>query len=86
VTTNQLVALSFPLVTAAAVGLTALLIRRPWAERREADADTLPAEIVTVLTPSRELLDAVERLTRDSLRIRARLMAEPAERVETPHS
>jgi hypothetical protein len=31
-TTNQLIALGFPLLTAAAVGLTGLFIRRPWSE------------------------------------------------------
>jgi hypothetical protein len=46
VTTNQLVALSFPLVTAAAVGLTALFIRRPWAEQRETYVEIAPHDFV----------------------------------------
>jgi hypothetical protein len=33
-TANQLIAMSFPLLTAAAVGLTGLFIRKPWAEKR----------------------------------------------------
>jgi hypothetical protein len=39
-TMNQLIAIGFPLLTAAAVGITGLFIRRPWAEK--------PAEDVTI--------------------------------------
>jgi hypothetical protein len=45
VTTNELIALSFPLVTATAVGLTALFIRRPWAEQRGTYAQRLASDI-----------------------------------------
>ncbi|WP_257165973.1 hypothetical protein [Bradyrhizobium sp. SRS-191] len=51
-TTHQLVALSFPLLTALAVAMVALLVRRPWAEK--------PVEIAS---PSRErVLEHLERL------------------------
>jgi hypothetical protein len=32
-TTNQLIAMLFPLFTAAVVGLVALVVRKPWAEK-----------------------------------------------------
>ncbi len=51
-TTHQLVALSFPLLTAAAVAVVALFVRRPWSEKT-----------VEVSAPNRErLLDHLERL------------------------
>lgn len=40
-TTNQLVALGFPLVTAAAFFVTALFIRKPWAEKPALVADPI---------------------------------------------
>jgi hypothetical protein len=51
-TTHQLFALSFPLLTAAAVAVVALFVRRPWSEK--------PIELSS---PNRErLLDHLERL------------------------
>jgi hypothetical protein len=51
-TTHQLVALGFPLLTAAAVAVVALFVRRPWSEK--------PVE---VSSQSRErVLDHLERL------------------------
>jgi hypothetical protein len=51
-TTHQLVALVFPLLTAAAVAVVALFVRRPWSEK--------PVELSS---PSRErVLDHLERL------------------------
>ncbi|CCD94316.1 exported hypothetical protein [Bradyrhizobium sp. ORS 375] len=51
-TTHQLVALSFPLLTALAVAVVALFVRRPWTEK--------PVEVGS---PSRErVLEHVERL------------------------
>jgi hypothetical protein len=51
-TTHQLIALSFPLLTAAAVAVVALFVRRPWSEK--------PVELPS---PSRDrVLDHLERL------------------------
>ncbi|MGJ5179995.1 hypothetical protein ACQR16_30800 [Bradyrhizobium oligotrophicum] len=51
-TTHQLVAMSFPLLTALAVAMVALFVRRPWSEK--------PVE---VSSPNRErVLDHLERL------------------------
>jgi hypothetical protein len=87
VTTNQLVALCFPLVTAAAVGLTALFIRRPWAEQRETYVEIAHdfVDADDVFGRYSEMIDAAERLIQTSETFRARLAAEPAERVKTPH-
>lgn len=50
-TTNQLIAMTFPLLTAAAVGLTGLLIRKPWAEHpAEPDYADLTADLKEVAT------------------------------------
>jgi hypothetical protein len=45
-TTNQLIAMGFPLLTAAAVGLTGLFIRKPWAEKAPNYDQDYDAEIV----------------------------------------
>ena len=42
-TMNQLIAMSFPLVTAAAVALVALFVRRPWAEKLAEAPSQIPA-------------------------------------------
>jgi hypothetical protein len=52
-TTNQLIAMGFPLLTAAAVGITGLFIRRPWAEKRAEDVET-----TSVLTVRAEQSDS----------------------------
>ena len=101
-TINQLVALSFPLVTAAAVGLTALFVRRPWAEHREtsaeiaAQADEVLDSPLTATSPGRQELEqflsetaeAIDHLLQstETFRIRAHLVAEPPDRVKAPHA
>ncbi|MGJ4891557.1 hypothetical protein [Bradyrhizobium sp. HKCCYLR20261] len=62
-TTHQLFAMSFPLLTAVAVAMVALLVRRPWSEK--------PVEIAS---PSRErVLEQVERLNAE-IEVKAHLV------------
>jgi hypothetical protein len=66
-TTNQLIAMGFPLLTAAAVGLTGLFVRKPWLERTEPKSeapDVYAIEITEVsqhLARARILIDEAER-------------------------
>ncbi len=104
-TTNQLVvALSFPLFTAAAVALTALFVRRPWAERWETYADVAADDFIgadevadtplKATSPGRqeieqflrEVAETTEHLLQstETFRIRAHLVAEPAELSKHP--
>ena len=105
-TINQLVALSFPLVTAAAVGLTALFVRRPWAEHAETSTEiaahsfegtdevldnplqAASSERQELEQFLRETAEAIDRLLQntETFRIRAHLVAEPAERIKAPHA
>ena len=52
--THQLVALSFPLLTAAAVAVVALFVRRPWSEK--------PVELSSSSANRERVLDHLERL------------------------
>jgi negative regulator of sigma E activity len=60
-TTNQLIAMLFPLITAAAVGLTVLFIVKPWKHKRQnsqvqvAPKDTLEEAVKLIRRAEREL-------------------------------
>jgi hypothetical protein len=54
--------MSFPVLTAAAVGLTGLFIRKPWNERRARDAER-EAAIEPIMTDDDVLID-LDRATR----------------------
>jgi hypothetical protein len=89
-TTNQAVAMFFPLLTAAAVFVTGLFIRKPWAEKKRA-AEFDPNEKIGDPSPgligiegdekiiARTHLEEAERLISSAQRElqRARLTASP---------
>ena len=66
-TTNQLIAMGFPLLTAAAVGLTGLFIRKPWSERTEPKSEALDVYAIEItevsqhLARAKVLIDEAER-------------------------
>ena len=85
-TTNQLIAMGFPLLTAAAVGITGLFIRRPWAEGSDEDVE---AAVVKVDQPESNVqgiaaLDEAARLIRTAQQQiqRARM---PADNITSPN-
>jgi hypothetical protein len=53
-TTNQLIAMGFPLLAAAAVGLTAVFVRKPWAEEPATNGEIV-ADGVMVKTEDAEI-------------------------------
>jgi hypothetical protein len=59
-TTNQIIAMFFPLFTAAVVALVVLFIRRPWAEKR--DSEILTSGTRTVYDV--EVVEALEEADR----------------------
>jgi hypothetical protein len=64
-TTNQLIAIGFPLLTAAAVGLTGLFIRKPWAKKQVKDNSLPDIEVVHTIN-----MDVSEALTKADILIR----------------
>jgi hypothetical protein len=85
-TANQLVAMGFPLLTAAAVGITGLFIRRPWAERSDEDVEAGVVEVDQSASNIQGIaaLDEAARLIRSAQQQiqRARM---PADNITTPN-
>ena len=81
-TTNQVIAMVFPLLTVAAVFITGFFIRRPWAERKV--KESIP-DIKEVMASSyKDALDEAERLMRGAQRQIERARA-PASKEASPN-
>lgn len=61
-TTNQVIAMAFPLLTAVAVLVTGLFIRRPWAEKVAKVGESAPDMREVMAASYKEALDEAERL------------------------
>ena len=79
-TTNQIVALGFPVVTLAVVGLTGLFIRRPWSEKvtPKPEPEVLRRAGLTVPTDAaslaRDMADALTEADRILQKVRGQLV------------
>jgi len=79
-TTNQIVALGFPVLTLAAVGLTGLFIRRPWSEKVTPKQEPLRRVGLTVPTEvyaaslARDMADALTEADRILQKVRGQLV------------
>jgi hypothetical protein len=81
-TTTQIVALGFPVVTLAVVGLTGLFIRRPWSEKVTPKAEpevlhrvglTVPTEVYAA-SLARDMADALTEADRILQKVRGQLV------------